>query len=78
MDSLFIGQTNSPSKGVWMGRKGVVTTGDTIRIVASFLFVNIMFILFIPLEPIYLITIDLVLVLFLALFIVIRSSDDEA
>lgn len=61
-----------------MGRKGVVTTGDTIRIVASFLFVNIMFILFIPLEPIYLITVDLVLVLFLALFIVIRSSDDEA
>ena len=60
-----------------MVRKGVLTTGDLIRIVASFLFINIMFTIFIPLHPVYLIACNLVLLLFLALFIVIRSSGDD-
>jgi hypothetical protein len=55
-----------------MDRRGVLKTGDIIRIIASFLFINIMFIVFIPLDPVYIMAVDLILILFLALFINIR------
>ncbi len=50
----------------------ILKTGDIIRIIASFLFMNIMFILFIPLDPLYILAINVILILFLALFINIR------
>ncbi len=52
--------------------KKVLKTGDIIRIIASFLFINIMFIVFIPLDPVYILAVNLILLLFLALFINIR------
>ena len=48
----------------------VVSAGDIIRIIASFLFINIMFVVFIPLDPVYNLACNLIL--FLALFITIR------
>ena len=52
--------------------KKVLKTGDIIRIIAGFLFINIMFIVFIPLDPVYILAVNLILLLFLALFINIR------
>ncbi len=53
----------------------VLKTGDIIRIIASFLFINIMFVVFIPLDPVYIIASNLMLFLFLVLFINIRLQD---
>jgi hypothetical protein len=41
--------------------KKVLKTGDIIRIIASFLFINIMFIVFIPLDPVYILAVNLIL-----------------
>ncbi len=54
----------------------VLRTGDIIRIIASFLFINTMFVLFIPLDPGYILVCNLILFLFLALFINIRLQDE--
>ena len=59
-----------------MDMRKVVSAGDIIRIIASFLFINIMFVVFIPLDPVYIIASNLILVLFLALFITIRLPDN--
>ena len=53
----------------------VLKTGDILRIIASFLFINIMFVLFIPLDPVYIIACNLMLFLILVLFINIRLQD---
>ena len=53
----------------------VLKTGDIIRIIASFLFINIMFVVFIPLDPVYILACNLILFLLLALFINIRLQD---
>jgi len=52
--------------------KKVLKTRDIIRIIASFLFINVVFIVFIPLDPVYILAVNLILLLFLALFINIR------
>jgi hypothetical protein len=59
-----------------MDWRKVLTKGDVIRVIASFLFFNLMFYLFIPLETAYVVASNLVLLLFLILFVVIRTSDD--
>ena len=53
----------------------VLRTGDIIRIIASFLFINIMFVVFIPLDPVYIIASNLMFFLFLVLFVNIRLQD---
>ena len=59
-----------------MNVRELITAGDVIRIIASFGFINIMFFLFIELETAYVVAANLVLLLFLVLFIVIRTSDN--
>jgi len=54
----------------------VLRTGDIIRIIASFLFINLMFVLFIPLDPGYILVCNLILFLLLALFIYARLQDE--
>jgi hypothetical protein len=58
-----------------MVRKGVLSSADVVRVVASFIFINVMFTIFIPLELVCIVTCNAVLLLFLALFVVIRSGD---
>jgi hypothetical protein len=59
------------------GWRGVLTTGDLVRILASFVFLNIFLYALVPGEVVVWLAANLVLLLCLLLFVNIRASDGD-
>ncbi len=59
------------------GWRGFLTTGDLVRILASFVFLNIFMYALVPGEVIVWLAANLVLLLCLLLFVNIRASDGD-